>query len=66
MANLWSHFFHSFYVTIMVSVGVTRAVDLCAAPGSWSQVLVKKLRYVQGSNYRNHDISNFVSGPHKL
>ncbi|EDV19267.1 putative tRNA (cytidine(32)/guanosine(34)-2'-O)-methyltransferase [Trichoplax sp. H2] len=24
--------------------GVTRAVDLCAAPGSWSQVLSKKLR----------------------
>lgn len=23
--------------------GVTRAVDLCAAPGSWSQVLSKKL-----------------------
>jgi tRNA (cytidine32/guanosine34-2'-O)-methyltransferase len=23
--------------------GVTRAVDLCAAPGSWSQVLAKKL-----------------------
>lgn len=24
--------------------GVTRAVDLCAAPGSWSQVLTKRLR----------------------
>lgn len=23
--------------------GVTKAVDLCAAPGSWSQVLAKKL-----------------------
>ena len=23
--------------------GVTRAVDLCAAPGSWSQVLSRKL-----------------------
>ncbi|CAG8736729.1 18547_t:CDS:2 [Dentiscutata erythropus] len=26
--------------------GVQRAVDLCAAPGSWSQVLSKKLKYV--------------------
>lgn len=25
--------------------GVLRAVDLCAAPGSWSQVLTKKLRH---------------------
>lgn len=24
--------------------GVRRAVDLCAAPGSWSQVLSRKLR----------------------
>ena len=24
--------------------GVKRVVDLCAAPGSWSQVLAKKLR----------------------
>ncbi|KAK6010244.1 hypothetical protein OSTOST_24742, partial [Ostertagia ostertagi] len=24
-------------------VGVTKAVDLCAAPGSWSQVLSKRL-----------------------
>ena len=25
---------------------VKRVVDLCAAPGSWSQVLTKKLRFV--------------------
>ena len=25
--------------------GIKRVVDLCAAPGSWSQVLTKKLRY---------------------
>ena len=25
--------------------GVNRAVDLCAAPGSWSQVLSRKLRF---------------------
>jgi len=24
--------------------GIKRVVDLCAAPGSWSQVLTKKLR----------------------
>lgn len=28
----------------MTVAGVTKAVDLCAAPGSWSQVLSKKLR----------------------
>lgn len=33
--------------------GVTRAVDLCAAPGSWSQVLSKKL-------YENKDASDNV------
>ena len=29
--------------------GVTKAVDLCAAPGSWSQVLAKRLKGVEGS-----------------
>lgn len=29
--------------------GVTRAVDLCAAPGSWSQVLSRKLRVKEDS-----------------
>lgn len=32
--------------------GVTRAVDLCAAPGSWSQVLSKKL-YENQPNQEN-------------
>ncbi|KAJ2120768.1 tRNA (uridine-2'-O-)-methyltransferase trm7 [Coemansia sp. RSA 720] len=30
--------------------GVTRAVDLCAAPGSWSQVLSKELRKNSGDH----------------
>lgn len=29
---------------LLYPTGVTRAVDLCAAPGSWSQVLSRKLR----------------------
>ena len=29
--------------TVLLLLGVTRAVDLCAAPGSWSQVLSKRL-----------------------
>ena len=29
--------------------GVKKAVDLCAAPGSWSQVLAKRLKGVDGA-----------------
>lgn len=32
---------------LMLYIGVSRAVDLCAAPGSWSQVLSRSLRLVQ-------------------
>lgn len=31
------------WLTPAVVSGVNRAVDLCAAPGSWSQVLSRKL-----------------------
>ena len=32
----------------MCGVGVKKAVDLCAAPGSWSQVLSRKLSHEGG------------------
>ena len=35
--------------TFNVFKGVTKAVDLCAAPGSWSQVLAKKLDSLNGN-----------------
>lgn len=35
--------FNEFFLSATVP-GVSRAVDLCAAPGSWSQVLSRKLR----------------------
>ncbi|CAH1389194.1 unnamed protein product [Nezara viridula] len=35
--------------TFNVFKGVTKAVDLCAAPGSWSQVLAKKLDSTNGN-----------------
>lgn len=45
---------------ICVCVGVQRAVDLCAAPGSWSQVLSQKLYSEQELlNWKqNHDADN--------
>ena len=35
-----------FLYLITCVVGVKKVVDLCAAPGSWSQVLARKIRYV--------------------
>ena len=35
----------------LLYIGVKRVVDLCAAPGSWSQVLSKKLRYCDEAGY---------------
>ena len=32
------------FVSFLFNAGVHRAVDLCAAPGSWSQVLARELR----------------------
>ncbi|CAG8443907.1 10858_t:CDS:2 [Ambispora leptoticha] len=45
---------------------VKRAVDLCAAPGSWSQVLVKRLS--ENSNYADidNDSSKKSSSPPKI
>lgn len=33
-----------------------KAVDLCAAPGSWSQVLSKKLRFSKESSENSKDV----------
>ena len=38
--------------------GVTRAVDLCAAPGSWSQVLADKLAQQTSSSDNNNNNNN--------
>lgn len=38
-----------------VFAGVDRCVDLCAAPGSWSQVLTQKLKYVGTQNSLGQD-----------
>ena len=41
-------------VDVVHFVGVSRAVDLCAAPGSWSQVLSRKL--YKNENGTNEDV----------
>jgi tRNA (cytidine32/guanosine34-2'-O)-methyltransferase len=38
--------------------GVTRAVDLCAAPGSWSQVLADKLYDEQQRRAKSNEVEN--------
>jgi 23S rRNA U2552 (ribose-2'-O)-methylase RlmE/FtsJ len=38
--------------------GIYRAVDLCAAPGSWSQVLSDKLYEINCTTTNNDDIAN--------
>ena len=35
--------------------GVTKAVDLCAAPGSWSQVLARRLKGIDGAKIVGQD-----------
>jgi tRNA (cytidine32/guanosine34-2'-O)-methyltransferase len=37
---------------------VVRAVDLCAAPGSWSQVLSRTLRYGPTQSHESHEIQS--------
>ncbi len=43
--------------------GVTKCVDLCAAPGSWSQVLSKKLRDNAGSKIVSVDLQPMAPIP---
>lgn len=43
--------------------GVTKAVDLCAAPGSWSQVLSKKLREGDDSAVKIVDVDLQAMAP---